>query len=147
MSAMDVWSVGVELVNLAFQPCRWGVQWQWYEKGYPTYYHFLRNIMLSIGGETRIPIGGNRTFDLAPLVGLNRSQVMKTRSDFKIPLVEGTFREGLRKCDITEFEVLKDATAKDIADLHSFVESAIQISSAERPDAATMLKQPFLNFN
>ena len=145
ISAMDIWGVGVELVNLVFQPCRWGVQWHWYEEGYPEYYHFLQRTMLSIGGETRIPIGNNKTFDIAPLVGLSRGEVLRARLNFNIPLVKGYFRDGLSECDITDFEVLKDASAQDIADLHYFIESAMTISPAERPDATMLLTHPFLN--
>ena len=59
--------------------------------------------------------------------------------------MKGYFKDGLEKCDITDFEVLKDASAQDIADLHYFIESAMTISPAERPDATMLLKHSFLN--
>ena len=59
--------------------------------------------------------------------------------------MKGYFRDGLSECDITDFEVLKDASAQDIADLHYFIESAMTISPAERPDATMLLTHPFLN--
>ena len=118
LSAMDIWAVGVELINLAFQPCHF-ISFGWpgrikLNKEYPAYYEVLREMVLSIGGETRIPIGRNRSLDLASLVGLKRRQAMQARSRFEIPLMH---EKG--PCNISEFELLRDATTDDFDNLHS----------------------------
>jgi serine/threonine protein kinase len=142
ISAMDIWSVGIMLVSLAYKPCGWvDPMVRARRKSYPRNYNLLRETILAVGGETRIPIGPDQTLDLAPLLGVNRSQVLK--KEFEMPLFMNE-----QKCDTnnTAFPRLKGGTEQDLEYVHSFLQSMMKISPAERPDASTLLQHPFMDF-
>lgn len=142
ISAMDIWSVGIMLVSLAYNPCGWVDPIVRARRApYPNNFDLLRETVLSVGGETRIPIGGNQTLDLAELLDLNRTQVLE--KDFVMPL----FMKRER-CDLnnTTFPRMKGATEQQLGQMHSFLQTVMKISPTERPDASTLLQHPFMDF-
>eukprot|EP00980_Cylindrotheca_fusiformis_P003978 scaffold874_cov126-Cylindrotheca_fusiformis.AAC.11 len=142
ISAMDVWSLGIMLVSLAYRPCSWvNPVVQAKRPTYPRNYNLLRETVRSVGGETRIPIGGNQTLDLASLLDVNRTEILE--KEFEMPL----FQKEV-KCDFhnTTFRRLEGATEQDLDQMHSFLKSVMKISPAERPDASTLLQHQFMKF-
>ena len=149
--AMDIWSTGVMVVNLAYagSPCLWinpsSVQRPKNSKrGYPRNYHLLRQTLIHIGGDPIIPIGSGKTFDIAALVGLNRSELLT--KEFDLPLYNDKRKT---RCNLTstDFPILKNANEKDLKEMHAFIKTMMKISPADRPDASTMLKHPFLSYS
>ena len=165
---MDIWATGIMFAYLAFAPCEWinppivrmklkheerqdskgsrgdtvGLQ-----KTRPVNYHLLRENMLHLGGNTLMPTGAQSKgeeefFDMAPLAGLNRSQVLDV--SFRMPLYD--IRDGtIQPCNIRACKRIRksNVTKQELDDIVSFVQAAMILSPAERPTAAKLLQHPF----
>lgn len=138
-SAVDIWEVGILLVTLLSRDCHWVNQKM--QRG--AYYNLLRENLIHIGGDSLIPIGNDQFFDIAPLAGLNRSQLLKTL--FRPPLFDQIDRDNQVPCTVSSFSLLQNATSKDIAEVSSFLEFTMKLNPKHRPTAAALLQHPFLN--
>lgn len=145
ISAMDVWSVGIMLIFLVYQPCQWvNPEVSFLHNTYPRNYHLIKEVLQSVGGETRIPIGNNQEIDLAEVVGLKRKDILKRK--FRMPLWDSELGTECDWQDTEAFLVQYGAKSKELDDMHDFLRSMMKISPAERPDVATLLKHPFMDF-
>ncbi|CAJ1961241.1 unnamed protein product [Cylindrotheca closterium] len=146
ISAMDIWSVGIMLIFLMYQPCQWvNPEVSYLYDKYPRNYHLLREVVKNVGGETIIPIGNHQEMDLAELVGLRREDLLKKK--WKMPLYDAEQDDTCDETDTDSYLKQYGAKSKDLEDMHHFLESMMKLSPAERPDAATLLKHPFMIFS
>ncbi|KAL3937346.1 MAG: hypothetical protein SGBAC_007537 [Bacillariaceae sp.] len=142
ISAMDIWSVGIMLIFMMYEPC------QWANPDVPklrTKTALLRAVVQSVGGETIIPIGDNQTLDLAPRLGLKREILLEKK--WKMPLYDV---EQDDKCDHEDTEsylVQYSAKNKELDDMTDFLKSMMKLSPAERPNATSLLNHPFMDFS
>ncbi|CAJ1961243.1 unnamed protein product [Cylindrotheca closterium] len=141
ISAMDIWSVGIMLVFLMYEPC------QWVNPDVPKMRNknsLLREIVKSIGGETKIPIGDNQELDLAKRFGFVRENLLKKK--WKMPLYDLEEDNMCDDKDTESYMVMYSAKNKELDDMYDFLRSMMKLSPAERANATTLLSHPFMDF-
>jgi serine/threonine protein kinase len=141
ISAMDIWSVGIMLILLMYEPC------QWVNPDVPKLRNknsLLREVVKSVGGETRIPIGDNVEMDLAEKTGFLRDNLLK--KNFKMPLYDSEQDDMCDEKDTESYMVQYSAKNKELDDMHDFLKSMMKLSPANRPNATSLLGHPFMDF-